>query len=300
MTSIEEMEKSESENFLMEELSELKVDIEEKEKWENRSKKESAREWEKLMENAETHSYEEDTKWNLWEANENESIENWDNPWEDWKEKENPRTVHAMLQVWKIVIPDFADVASTNATAFTMVDISNKKMQWWVRIVNINDFGKNADNPESSVNPLGKVTVVYPYMSRQVGEKASVTVGTEFAFIERMPQWNWITATVAWSYDMGKGRTINWDYFHSFPGFEDLKDPNVKWNHSDAIRIWITKKVNEALDITAQWRYKTDYDKKFFGRIIADINLWNGFWAQMSCILKNWKLEPTAWVFYKF
>jgi hypothetical protein len=181
------------------------------------------------------------------------------------------------------VIPDYADVASENPAILLVADISHKKTWLWVSAVRITDFN---DSPE---NPISKVTVINPHWDKKFG-KAFVSANSEIAFIDKLPEWNWVTAKVLWSYDAWKWWNFEWTYFHGFN----------KWPDSDSFRLWITKKINDALNLTAQWWYKSDYDKKVFGRVIVDVNLWNGFWAQMSCIARDWKLTPTMWVVYNF
>ena len=204
--------------------------------------------------------------------------------WDDlWEKDGSWIAIHGMIQVWKIVIPDYADVASENAAALVCVDASHEKTWLWVSVVRIEDFSKDP------ANPVSQVTVINPHWDKSFG-KASVSVNSEFAFIDKMPEWNGVTAKVLWSYDMWKWWTLEGTYFHGFN-----KGPD-----SDAFRLWIAKKINEAWGLTVQWWYKSDYDKMFFGRIIMDVNLWNGFGMQLSCISKNWMLTPTMWVIYSF
>lgn len=212
----------------------------------------------------------------------------WEIEWEDEKHEnekinENPRKLHWQIQIWKVVIPDYADIASSNATSLICVDASHEKTWLWVTVVRIDDFSKDPSNPVS------QATVINPHWEKSLG-KASISLNSEFAFIDKMPEWNGLTTKIAWSYNPWKGWNFEWAYFHWFN----------KWPDLDSFRATIEKKVNDALTLTAQWRYKSDYDKKFFGRAIADINLWNGFWVQLSCIRRDWKLEPTGWICYKF
>lgn len=222
--------------------------------------------------------------------NQGENIEDKGKTQENKEEKEqsnskekSPIAVHWLIQVWKIVIPDYADVASENAAALVVVDASHEKTWLWVSVIRIDDFNKSPDNP------ISKATVINPHWDKTFG-KASVSVNSEFAFLDKMPEWNGITSKIAWTYDFWKGWNFEGAHFHGFN----------KWPDSDAFRASITKKINDALSLTAQWWYKSDYDKKFFGRVIMDVNLWNWFWAQMSCIARDWKLTPTMWVVYNF
>ena len=201
------------------------------------------------------------------------------------RKNEEPITVHGTIHIWKIVIPDYADIASENFGTFISVDASHKNSWLWVSVIRIDDFNKDP------ANPLSQVTVINPHWEKSFAKgKANIRVNSEFAFIDKMSEWNGLTSAVVWTYDAWKGWTIEWTHFHGFN----------KWPDSDAFRLWITKKINDALSMTAQWWYKSDYDKRFFGRVIMDVNLWNGFWVQLSCIAKNWKLTPTAWVCYTF
>ena len=204
--------------------------------------------------------------------------------WDDvWEKESSWIAIHGMVQVWKIAIPDYADIASENAAALVCVDASHEKTWLWVSVVRLDDFSKDP------ANPVSQVTVINPHWDKSFG-KVWVSVNSEFAFIDKMPEWNGVTAKVVWTYDAWKGWNFEWAYLHGFN----------KWPDSDAFRLWIAKKINEAWGLTVQWWYKSDYDRMFFGRIIMDVNLWNGFGLQLSCISKNWTLTPTMWVIYKF
>ena len=204
----------------------------------------------------------------------------WGDVWEKWT---SWIALHGMIQVWKIVIPDYADIASENPAALVCVDASHERTWLWVSVVRIEDFNKDPSNPAS------QVTVINPHWDKTFG-KASVSVNSEFAFLDKLPEWNGVTAKVLWSYDLWKGWSLEWTYFHGFN----------KWPDSDAFRLWISKMIDKAWGLTVQWWYKSDYDKMIFGRIIMDINLWDGFGLQLSCIAKDWKLTPTMWVVYRF
>ena len=95
------------------------------------------------------------------------------------KEK-SPIAVHWLIQVWKVVIPDYADVASENAAALVVVDASHEKTWLWVSVIRIEDFNKSPDNP------ISKATVINPHWDKTFG-KASVSVNSEFAFLDKMP-----------------------------------------------------------------------------------------------------------------
>ena len=140
-------------------------------------------------------------------------------------------------------------------------------------------------------HPFSQATVVSPHWDKSfLGWKVSVWVAWQYLLVDKMPLANWLTAKMVGSYSTDDWWTFEWTYFHSFKDGPDV----------DAFRLWITKKISQALSITAQWRYKSDYTWGVFGRVIVDISMWHWLWVQMSCIAKDGKFIPTAWVAYRF
>lgn len=192
--------------------------------------------------------------------------------------------VHGFVQVWTSVVPDFAGIFSDKVSGMVAIDAKDQKTWLWVSVIRLDDFHTDPEYP------LSRASVVVPYrtVSSKDG-KRSGWASVEFSYIDQMPGKTWCTPVIVWSYSTD-GWTFEWKYFHDIREWEDM----------DAVRLWITKKICDALSLTAQWWYKSDYEGKVFGRVIADVDLWGWFWAQLSCIARDWKLTPTMWVMYKF
>ena len=206
----------------------------------------------------------------------------WIEPGPDW---EPWILTHWFVQAWSSVVPDFAEICSDKPALMIGIDATHEKTWLWVTVIRLDDFHKDPKYPVS------RATVVSPHRWKSfVDGRVTVWVEGEVVFIDALPDAVWVTAKVVWSYSIWDGWTLDWMYAHSFE----------KWGGSDWVRLWISKKIDDALRVTAQWWYKTDYEGKFFGRVIADVDLWGWFWAQLSCIAKDWKLTPTAWIIYSF
>ena len=201
-----------------------------------------------------------------------------------WNEGKEPRIwVHGFIQVWTSVVPDFAGIFSDKVSMLMCVSAIDQHSWLWVSFIRLDDFHTNPEYPVS------RASVIVPSRNKSFG-KWSVWASVECTFVDQLP-WNMeIMPVIVWSYSTDNGWAFEWKYFHGFQ----------KWPDMNSFRLWISKKIGDALTLTAQWWYKSDYDKRFFGRIIVDVDLWNWLWAQVSCIAKNWGLTPTAWVLYKF
>lgn len=218
----------------------------------------------------------------LWDLD-NEIKENYKSQKE---KKESRMAVHGMIQVWTSIVPDFADILSDKCSMLMCVDASDKKTWLWLTVARLDDFHKDPDFPAS------KATVINAHWGKTFWDawRASAAVELKYSLIDNLPEANGFAPDVIGSYSTKNWRTFEWMYSHGFN----------KWKDMNAVRLWITKKINDALELTAQWRYKSDYDKNFFWRVIMNVDIWNGLWAQLSCVAKDWKLTPTAWVVYKF
>ena len=138
--------------------------------------------------------------------------------------------------------------------------MSYTKTWLWFSAVRLDDF---SDDP---ANPRSKVFVLNPNWKKQfLGWKLSVGVDWKYNMFDKTPQSNFFSPDVVCSYTTDNWWSFEWVYTHKFK----------KWTDSDAFRLSISKKVNDALKLTWQWRYESGYDKHFFGRIIVDINLWS-------------------------
>ena len=191
--------------------------------------------------------------------------------------------VHWMLYGWTWVAWDFAEVCSDRWTLIAVVDMSHPQTWLGFTAIRLDDFHNDPDQPAS------RATVLNLHWNQKYW-RFWLWVEWKYTFIDHLPQANWFSPDVVLSYTTDGWRTFEWMYAHKF----------MDWPDSDAFRLSVAKKVNKALTITWQWWYETWYDKHFYGRIIVDVNLWNWFWAQLSCISKYWKLVPTAWVIYQF
>lgn len=193
--------------------------------------------------------------------------------------------VSGFVQVWTSVVPDFASVCSDKPSMLLCVDATDSKSWLWVSYIRLDDFHKDQDYPVS------RASVLVPHRSKTLWDwKWSVWSSVECTYVDNSPDMSEIMPLVFGSYSTKDGWTFEWKYFHEI----------MKWPDADAFRLTVTKKVSEALSLTAQWWYKSDYDGKVFGRVVVDVDLGNWFGVQVSWIAKDWKITPTAWVAYKF
>ena len=212
--------------------------------------------------------------------------------WVDWMEKSKWKDdkswidIHGMVQVWSWVAPEYADVWSDKATLTAMLDVSHRKSWLGFTVIRMDDFH---DDPS---RPASRVTVLNPHWTKTFWKEGQWRVSLEwkYAFIDHLPEANWFSPDIVWSYTTKGWWILEWMYGHKFQ----------KGSDSDAFRLSVSKKMSEALKITAQWWYETWYDKHFYGRVILDVDLWDGFGIQLSCIMKDWKLTPTTWLMYLF
>ena len=205
----------------------------------------------------------------------------------EWHEKSKlDIAVHWLIQVWTSIVPDFAEICSDKASLLICLDASNPQTWLWLTIARLDDFHEDPEYPAS------KATVINGHRNKTFWEewRASISIEWKYTFIDNLPWANGFAPDIVGSYTTKNWWTFEWMYSHAFK----------EWKDRDAIRLWVTKKINDALSLTAQWWYKSDYDKVFFGRIIANVNFWEWFWAQLSCVAKDWELIPTVWVLYKF
>lgn len=216
----------------------------------------------------------------------------WDDEWDEWTsvadhgEKTDGKwwiVTHWMLYEWTWVAWDFAEVCSDRGTLIAVVDMSHPKTWLGFTGIRLDDFHNDPDQPAS------RATVLNLHWNKKFG-RFWLWVEWKYTFIDHLPQANWFSPDVVLSYTANGWRSFEWMYAHKF----------MDWPDSDVFRLSIAKKVNDALRITWQWRYETGYQWHFYGRVIVDVDLWNWFWAQLSCIFKNGKLTPTAWVIYQF
>ena len=195
-------------------------------------------------------------------------------------------SVHGMVSLWTNGIAwDAAEVCSTNPTLIGMVDVSHKSWLGFTAI-RLDDWQSDPNQPAS------RVTILNPHLTKRFWKNNEIKVDLEwkYAMLDKMPESNGFSPDVVWSYSTENGFTFEWMYSHKFK----------KWPDSDAFRLSISKKIDEALKLTAQWWYETGYDKHFYGRLMLDINLWNWLKAQVSLIAKNGELTPTTCIVYAF
>ena len=219
-----------------------------------------------------------------WDGDDGEK--DWYDGWNTKWEKEKSRiSASGFIQVWTSIVPDFASICSDKPSMMLFVDATDSKSWLWLSYIRLDDFHKDPDYPVS------RASVLVPHRSKTLWDgKRTVWASVECTYVDNSPEMSELLPLVVWSYDTKTWWTFEWKYFHEI----------MKWPDADAFRLWITKKIWDALSLTAQWWYKSDYDDKFFGRIVADIDIWNGLWVQVSWVIKEWKITPTAWVLYKF
>ena len=190
-----------------------------------------------------------------------------------------------MVQFGSGVAADAAEVCSTNPELLWVLNVSHKKTGLWISLVRLDDFSKDMSNPCS------QVTIVNPYWTTTLWPdgKFRITAEWKYSLFDKMPELNWFSPDIKLAYS-DKGWTVEAMYIHKFQ----------KWWDSDAFRLSVSKTFDEIFQLTAQWWYETGYDKHFYGRLIATVDLGHGFLVEMSCIAKHWEITPTAWILYRF
>ena len=192
--------------------------------------------------------------------------------------------VHGFVQVGTSVVPDFAGIFSDKASGLMCISAWDQKTWLWVSLIRLDDFSSDP------AYPVSRATVIVPSWSKSIWEWWSFETWLECTYMDKLPWEKEFLPYVVWSYKTKSWWTIEWKYFHQFKEWPDMA----------AFRLWITKQITDALSLTGHWWYKSDYAKHFYWRIIVDVKLWWGFWAQMSGIYKDWTFTPTRWVMYKF
>ena len=209
----------------------------------------------------------------------------------DTSKKDPAFSVHGMVSLWTNGIAwDAAEVCSTNPTVIGMVDVSHKS--WlWVTTIRLDDWQNDPSQPAS------RVTILNPHYTKKLWKNKEFKVDIEWKYtmFDKMPESNWFSPDIKWAYSTQDGWTFEWMYSHKFK----------KWKKdSDVIRLSATKKLDDALRLTAQWWYETDYAKHFYARVMADINLWKKskkeLNVQPSITAKNWDITPTVSINYLF
>ena len=216
----------------------------------------------------------EDWEWKAWDEGQQEPI------------KKSRISTHWMVWVWTGISGDFWEITSDEATLTAVLDVTDQNTWFWVMAIRLDDF--NSD-PE---HPVSKVTVLSPHWKKKFWEdwKFWINVELKKTFFDNNPSFNWIYPDVVLSYSADWWRTFEWMYAHRF----------MNWPDSDAFRLSISKRINDVLNLTWQFRYETWYDRNFYGRVTADVDLWNGFLAQISWIAKYWKITPTICIIRRF
>jgi len=219
-----------------------------------------------------------------WDGDDGEK--DWYDGWNTKWEKEKSRiSASGFIQVWTSIVPDFASICSDKPSMLLFVDATDSKSWLWLSYIRLDDFHKDSDYPVS------RASVLVPHRSKTLWDgKRTVWASVECTYVDNSPEMSELLPLVVWSYTTKSWWTFEWKYFHEI----------MKWPDADAFRLWITKKIWDALSLTAHWWYKSDYDDKFFGRVVADIDIWDGLWVQVSWVIKDGKISPTAWVIYKF
>lgn len=200
-----------------------------------------------------------------------------------WNEKKPRIEFHWSARFWSNVTPLLWSVLSDKPALRLTIDVSDSKSGIWASVIRFDDFNKSMETPAS------QLTMVDLYYQKQFW-KFSITWVGEYVNIDKMPGADSFTPIVLCTYDAWKWVTIDACYCHTFQKWTDVED----------LRIWVTKTFNEAFSLAAQAFYKYDWSHKFSGRVQANVNLKNGFWAQLNFTAKDWKIIPTAWIMYKF
>ena len=201
--------------------------------------------------------------------------------------KDTRISVHGMLSLWTNWIAwDAAEVCSTNPTLIGVLKIRDQKT--WLGFTTV----RLDDGQDDSEQPASRVTILNPNFCKKFWKNGefSVSIDWKYAMFDKMPNANWFSPDIVWSWTPKNGLTFEWMYSHKFK----------KWADSDAFRLSVTKQIDDIVKLTAQWWYDTGCDSHFYGRLICDVKLGNWLWAQVSLISKNWKLVPTGAIIYTF
>ena len=191
--------------------------------------------------------------------------------------------VHWMLRWWSNVTPMLGSVLSNKPSLMISVSATHPQTWLWACITRMDDFDKSLESPAS------QLTMFDIYWAKTLW-KTSFNLFWEYATIDKSTESNSFTPIAGLTYDAWQWWTLDSRFCHTFQ----------KWEDSDIIRVWLTKKLNKSLDLAMQWFYRSDLAKKFYGRVIVNVDLGKWFGVQLSCIAKDWKLTPTTWVMFKF
>jgi len=226
----------------------------------------------------------------MWvDSTEVDTLEWWDDP-EEWetdaektKEKKSKLEFHGQVWAGSDVTPLLWSVLSDRPALILTLDVSNPQTWLWASVIRADDFSKSMENPAS------QVTLVDLYWQKKFW-KVWVTAVWEYASIDKLPWAESITPLVWVTYDAWKWWIFDAWVWHTFQ----------KWEDVDMLRIWVTKKLDEAFSVAAQVFYNSELAKKVYIRVQADVSFGKWFGAQLSFIYKEGKLTPTMWVVYGF
>ena len=195
-------------------------------------------------------------------------------------------SVSGSVRVWDIYFANFAATPSEHPGIMLYANLKHEQSWLSLAITRADDL---SNDPKY---PWWKVTVLEPKFDKKFWKNKNISFcpGAMIQFFDNNPEWNGVTAYASCSFSEKHWWTFEWKFLHKFQ----------KWADSDAFRASISKKINDALSLTANWWYETGYSRHFYGAIGVNINLWNWFWVQLNCIAKNGKLKPIAGIIYKF
>ena len=199
------------------------------------------------------------------------------------KEKESIFEIHGSVRWGSDVTPLLWSVLSDRPALILTLDVSNPQTWLWASVIRADDFSSSMENPAS------QVTLFDLYWHKKFW-KLWVTAVWEYASIDKLPWAESITPLVWVTYDAWKWWIFDAWVWHTFQ----------KWEDADMVRLWVTKKLDEAFSVAAQVFYNSELTKKAYVRVQANVSFGKWFWAQLSFIYKEGKLTPTFWVVYWF
>ena len=209
--------------------------------------------------------------------------EEWEAPVEESQKQKSKIEIHGSVRWGSEVTPLLWSVLSDRPALILTLDVSNPQTWLWASVIRADDFSKSMENPAS------QVTLVDLYWQKKFW-KVWVTAVWEYASIDKLPWAESITPLVWVTYDAWKWWIFDAWVWHTFQ----------KWEDVDMLRIWVTKKLDEAFSVAAQVFYNSELAKKVYIRVQADVSFGKWFGAQLSFIYKEGKLTPTMWVVYGF
>lgn len=193
--------------------------------------------------------------------------------------------VHGMLGLstnW--IAADNAQLCSTNPSLTGVLSMSDPKTGFGVTAIRLDDFRQ-----DEMSQPTSRATVLNPNWKKKFWEDKQFWIGVDGKVtLFDKTDLKIYTTDIVGSYSTKTWWTFEWMYIHNF----------TSW--SDSFRASVSKQLDEAVKVVAQWWYEAGMDKKIYGRVMVDVKLKEWVTAEVSLIAKDGQLIPTGCLFYAF